>query len=129
MKDYLSVVETAAILGVHQSAIRRYIKQKLLPAEMIAGSWVIPKTAIANARGNLPKMGRPPKVLFLNKPPTADESAPRPAEKPASLEALPSETPTVAPQTDAGPEQAVTPTEAVPPAKPVESYGLPPDVL
>lgn len=58
---YISSAEAARILGIHPKAIHKLIKRGELPAEKVAGRWLIPKAFIIDfSKHYRPRTGRPP---------------------------------------------------------------------
>lgn len=61
--SYISSPEAARVLGIHPKAIHKLIQKGKIPAEKIAGCWLISRKFITEfAKSYRPKTGRPKKV-------------------------------------------------------------------
>ena len=57
--NYLDLVESARILGIHPQSLRRLIKQKKVPAVLFAGKYLIDRDALNQFKANYdPRPGR-----------------------------------------------------------------------
>ena len=59
--NYLDLVEAARTLGIHPQSLRRLIKQKKVPALLIAGKYLIERDKLEMFKANYdPRPGRKP---------------------------------------------------------------------
>lgn len=59
--DYLNLNQAATRLAIHPTSLRRLIKQGVVPAQVIHGSWLIRRDALEMFAANYdPKPGRKP---------------------------------------------------------------------
>ena len=60
-ENYLDLVDSALLLGIHPQSLRRLIKQKKIPATMFAGKYLIERDKLEMFKANYdPRPGRKP---------------------------------------------------------------------
>lgn len=64
--DYADLIEAAAYIGIHPQSLRRLVKQRLIPATLFAGKYVIHRPALQQFKANYdPRPGRKPSRRLL----------------------------------------------------------------
>ena len=60
LHDYLSVIEAAAVLGVHWETVKRLCREGRIPAEKVHNKWLIHKDNLHKfaANYNEPRRGK-----------------------------------------------------------------------
>lgn len=66
LSDYADLIEAAAYIGVHPQSLRRLIKQRVLPAKLFAGKYLVHWPALQQFKANYdPRPGRKPTRRLL----------------------------------------------------------------